>query len=257
LEESKREGRETLIVIPAIDLKGGQCVRLKQGRMEDSTVYGANPAETAKKWADMGATRIHVVDLDAAFSGKPENLEAIRAIRGAVDVEVELGGGIRYEETAKLLLDLGLDYIILGTAALENPALVGRLSKKYPGKIIVGIDAMNGQVAVRGWADVSKVSAVELATRLIEEGAAGFVFTDIERDGMQTGVNVEATATFAKAASGQVIASGGVNDMKDITDLLEREKDGITGVITGRAIYEGTLDLVEAISLCAKSAGGK
>lgn len=244
-----------MLVIPAIDLKEGKCVRLRQGRMEDNTIYGDNPAETARRWMNLGAERIHVVDLDGAFSGKPENLAAIRAIRKAVDVEVELGGGIRDEDTAAKLLDEGIDYVILGTAALENPALVGRLSAKYPGKILVGIDAMGGQVAVRGWADVSKVSAVELATRLSGEGAAGFIFTDIERDGMQTGVNVEATAAFARAAKGQVIASGGVKDIEDIRKLIAREKDGITGVITGRAIYEGTLDLTQAI-LLTEQAGG-
>lgn len=244
-----------MLVIPAIDLKEGKCVRLRQGRMEDNTIYGDNPAETARRWVNLGAERIHVVDLDGAFSGKPENLAAIRAIRKAVDVEVELGGGIRDEATAAKLLDEGLDYVILGTAALENPALVGRLSARYPGKILVGIDAMGGQVAVRGWADVSKVSAVELATRLSGEGAAGFIFTDIERDGMQTGVNVEATAAFASAAKGQVIASGGVKDIEDIRKLIAREKDGITGVITGRAIYEGTLDLTQAI-LLTEQAGG-
>jgi len=240
-----------VIVIPAIDLKGGKCVRLKQGRMDDDTVYGDDPGAVARRWADEGAERIHVVDLDGAFAGKPENMEAVRAIRDAVDCEVELGGGIRDDETATRLLKLGLDYVILGTAALEEPELVGRLSDKFPGKVLVGIDAVGGNVAVRGWADVSKVSAVELAAKLSKLGAAGFIFTDIERDGMQTGVNVEATAEFARAASGQVIASGGVNDIGDIERLIEKEADGITGVITGRAIYEGTLDLGEALGLTA------
>ncbi len=244
-----------MIVIPAIDLKGGKCVRLKQGRMEDETVYGDNPAEAAVRWAEAGATRIHLVDLDGAFSGKPENMEAVKAIRAAVDVELELGGGIRDEATAKALLDEGLDYVIIGTAALEEPELVGRLSKKYPGKVLVGIDARDGMVAVRGWADVSATPATELAAKLSDQGAAGFIFTDIERDGMQTGVNVEATARFARVAKGQVIASGGVADMGDIKTLLDHEADGITGVITGRAIYEGTLDLVEAIAVCRSGAG--
>lgn len=238
-----------MIVIPAIDLKQGKCVRLRQGRMDDDTVYGNDPAAMAKSFVAQGAERIHVVDLDGAFSGKPENLAAVRAIRRAVDVEVELGGGIRDEETARRLLDEGLDYVILGTAALENPALVGKLSAIWPGKVLVGIDAKDGMVAVRGWADVSTVKATDLAARLSAEGAAGFIFTDIERDGMQTGVNVEATANFARAARGQVIASGGVKDIGDIKRLIDREGDGITGVITGRAIYEGTLDLVAAILL--------
>jgi len=240
-----------VIVIPAIDLKGGQCVRLKQGRMEDNTVYSSDPAETARRWAAEGASRIHLVDLDGAFSGRPENLAAIRAIRKAVDVELDLGGGIRDEATAERLLGEGIDFVILGTAALENPALVGRLSAVHPGKVLVGIDARDGMVAVRGWADVSATPATELAARLSEEGAAGFIFTDIERDGMQTGVNLRATAEFARAARGEVIASGGVNDIEDIRRLLEIEKDGVTGVITGRAIYEGTLDLARAIRLSA------
>lgn len=242
-----------MIVIPAIDLKEGKCVRLKQGRMEDSTVYGADPAAVARKWVALGAERIHLVDLDGAFSGKPENLAAVKAIRKAVDVELELGGGVRDEACAANLLELGLDYVILGTAALENPDLVGRLSAKHPGRILVGIDAKEGMVAVRGWADVSGVLATDLAARLSDQGAAGFIFTDIERDGMQTGVNVEATANFARAARGQVIASGGVKDLDDIKRLLARAGDGITGVITGRAIYEGTLDLVQAILLTENS----
>lgn len=240
-----------MIVIPAIDLKGGQCVRLKQGRMVDSTIYSSSPAETAQRWVDAGATRIHLVDLDGAFSGKPENLEAIRAIRKAVDVELDLGGGIRDAATATKLLGEGLDFVILGTAALENPALVGELSAVHPGKVLVGIDAAGGMVAVRGWADVSTTPAFELAARLSDEGAAGFIFTDIERDGMQTGVNLEATAEFARHARGEVIASGGVTDMGDIERLLEIEKHGVTGVITGRAVYEGTLDLAEAVARCA------
>ena len=243
-----------MIVIPAIDLKQGKCVRLKQGRMEDDTVYGLDPAAVARQWVALGAERIHLVDLDGAFSGRPENLAAIRAIRKAVDVELELGGGIRDEETARLLLEEGLDYVILGTAALENPSLVGSLSRTFPGRILVGIDAKEGMVAVRGWADVSGVAATDLAARLSDQGAAGFIFTDIERDGMQTGVNVEATARFARAARGQVIASGGVKDLSDIKRLLTREADGITGVITGRAIYEGTLDLVAAIMLAENAA---
>ncbi|PLX41533.1 MAG: 1-(5-phosphoribosyl)-5-[(5-phosphoribosylamino)methylideneamino]imidazole-4-carboxamide isomerase [Deltaproteobacteria bacterium] len=238
-----------MLIIPAIDLKGGQCVRLKQGRMEDNTVYSNSPGDTAKRWAAEGAERIHIVDLDGAFSGKPENLEAIREIRRAVDIELDLGGGIRDEATAARLLEEGLDFVILGTAALESPELVGKLSEKFPGKILVGIDANDGMVAVRGWADVSKTPAVDLAADLSSRGAAGFIFTDIARDGMQTGVNVEATAAFARAASGEVIASGGLNDIEGVRELLKFESDGITGVITGRAIYEGTLDLAEAIAL--------
>ncbi|PLX46569.1 MAG: 1-(5-phosphoribosyl)-5-[(5-phosphoribosylamino)methylideneamino]imidazole-4-carboxamide isomerase [Deltaproteobacteria bacterium] len=244
-----------MLIIPAIDLKGGQCVRLKQGRMDDDTVYSSSPGETAKRWASEGAERIHIVDLDGAFSGKPENMEAIRAIRRAVDIELDLGGGIRDEATATRLLEEGLDFVILGTAALESPELVGKLSDRFPGKVLVGIDANDGMVAVRGWADVSKTPAVDLAADLSDRGAAGFIFTDIARDGMQTGVNVEATAAFARAARGEVIASGGLNDIEGVRELLKFEGDGITGVITGRAIYEGTLDLAEAIALTKGAVG--
>jgi len=238
-----------VIVIPAIDLKQGQCVRLRQGRMEDDTVYGDDPAAVARRWVELGAERVHLVDLDGAFAGRPENLEAVRAIRRAVDVELELGGGIRDQATAERLLGEGLDYVILGTAALEEPALVGRLAAAHPGKVLVGIDARDGWVAVRGWAEVSRTRAVDLGRVLAEQGAAGFVFTDIERDGMQTGVNREATAAFARHTGAPVIASGGVSDLADIERLLPLEADGVAGVITGRAIYEGTLDLAAAIAL--------
>ncbi|HSH68423.1 MAG TPA: HisA/HisF-related TIM barrel protein, partial [Deferrisomatales bacterium] len=173
-----------MIIIPAIDLKQGKCVRLKQGRMDDDTVYSDDPAEMARRWTELGAERIHLVDLDGAFSGRPENLEAVRAIRAAVGVELELGGGIRDQAIAERLLGEGLDYVILGTAALEDPPLVGRISAAHPGKVLVGIDARDGFVAVRGWADVSKTRAVDLAKTLAGEGAAGFIFTDIARDGM-------------------------------------------------------------------------
>ncbi|GAB4255366.1 MAG: 1-(5-phosphoribosyl)-5-[(5-phosphoribosylamino) methylideneamino]imidazole-4-carboxamide isomerase [Deferrisomatales bacterium] len=244
-----------MLVIPAIDLKEGRCVRLRQGRMDDDTRYSDRPAEVARRWARLGAPRIHLVDLDGAFAGRPENLEAVRAIRRAVDVELELGGGIRDEATAERLLGEGLDYVILGTAALEDPALVGRLAGRHPGKILVGIDARGGYVAVRGWADVSRTRAVDLARALADQGAAGFIFTDIERDGMQTGVNLEATAAFARSAGAGVIASGGVADLSDIERLLPLEAHGVVGVITGRALYEGTLDLAEALAMAR--AGGR
>lgn len=240
-----------MLVIPAIDLKGGRCVRLRQGRMEDDTVYGDDPAAVARRWAELGASRIHLVDLDGAFAGRPENLAAVRAVRRAVDVELELGGGIRDQATAERLFAEGLDYVILGTAALEEPALVGGVSTAHPGRVLVGIDARDGYVAVRGWAEVSRTRAVDLARTLAGQGAAGFVFTDIERDGMQTGVNREATAEFARHAGAPVIASGGVSDLADIERLLPLEKDGVVGVITGRALYEGTLDLAEALAVAA------
>jgi len=235
-----------VIVIPAIDLKGGKCVRLKQGRMEDATVYGDDPGEMARHWEEQGARRLHVVDLDGAFAGRPENLAAIRAIRGAISIPVELGGGVRDEATADRILGEGIDFVILGTAALEDPDLVARLSRRHADRILVGIDARGGYVAVRGWAELSTVKAVDLARRLADAGAAGFIFTDIERDGMQTGVSLQATAEFAQASSVPVIASGGVTDLEDIRRLKPLESLGVSGVITGRALYEGTLDLAQA-----------
>lgn len=235
-----------MLVIPAIDLKAGKCVRLKQGRMEDATVYGDDPAAMARHWEAQGARRLHVVDLDGAFAGRPENAAAIRAIRAAISIPVELGGGVRDEATADRVLGDGIDYVILGTAALEDPGLVARLSARHPGKILVGIDARGGFVAVRGWAEVTDVRAVDLARQLAEAGAAGFIFTDIERDGMQTGVSLEATAEFARASGVPVIASGGVTNLDDVRRLKPLASAGVVGVITGRALYEGTLDLAEA-----------
>ncbi len=245
-----------MLVIPAIDLKGGRCVRLRQGRMDEATVYGDDPAAVARRWAEAGARRIHVVDLDGAFAGRPENREAIRAIRRAVDVPIELGGGIRDRATAEALFTEGVDYVILGTAALEDPDLVARLAEAHPERVLVGIDARAGRVAVRGWADVTDVAAEDLARDLAGRGAAGFIFTDIERDGMQTGVNLEATAAFARAAGRPVIASGGVSTLRDIERLIPLEAHGVVGVITGRALYEGTLDLAEAIAVAQGPAGG-
>ncbi len=241
-----------MLVIPAIDLKGGRCVRLRQGRMDRATVYGDDPAAMARRWAGLGAPRIHVVDLDGAFAGRPENRGAIRAICRAVDVPVQVGGGVRDEATAARLFADGADYVIVGTAAVEDPGLVSRLADRFPGRILVGIDARGGRVAVRGWAEVTDVAAEDLARRLRDAGAAGFVFTDIERDGMQTGVNLEATASFARAAGVPVIASGGVATVEDIRRLRTLEPAGVIGVITGRALYEGTLDLAEALA----AAGG-
>ena len=238
-----------MLVIPAIDLKGGRCVRLRQGRMDQATVYGVDPAAMARRWAGLGAPRIHVVDLDGAFAGRPENREAIRAIRRAVDVPVQVGGGVRDEATAERLFADGVDYVIVGTAAVEDPGLVRRLADRFPGRVLVGIDARGGRVAVRGWAEVTDVAAEDLARRLRDAGAAGFVFTDIERDGMQTGVNLEATASFARAAGVPVIASGGVAAVEDIRRLKPLEPLGVIGVITGRALYEGTLDLSEALAV--------
>ena len=236
-----------MIIIPAIDLKGGKCVRLLQGREQDVTVYSDDPVATAKRWADTGAELIHIVDLDGAFSGEQKNLEAVRAIRKAVDVKLELGGGIRDMQRIDILMDMGIDRAILGTVAAEEPELVKASCAKYPGQIIVGIDAKDGKVAVRGWVEVTGHEAVEFARTVEGHGAAGIVYTDISRDGMLSGPNVEATKLMADSVKIPVIASGGVKSIEDIENLLK--VGGIWGAITGKAIYAGSLDCREAIEL--------
>lgn len=242
-----------MIVIPAIDLKQGKCVRLLQGRMEDATVYNENPAEQAKAFEEKGAELIHVVDLDGAFEGRPMNLDSIKAILGAVKIPIEVGGGIRTMETIELLLNAGVSRVILGTAALEVPGLLVLACKKYPGRVVAGIDAKDGKVAVRGWGDVSNVTALELAKKMEDAGVRAIIYTDISRDGMLTGHNFEATTALAKAVSTPIIASGGVKDLEDIKSLLAVQDLGIEGVITGKAIYQGTMVLEEAIALTKRS----
>jgi phosphoribosylformimino-5-aminoimidazole carboxamide ribotide isomerase len=241
-----------MVIIPAIDLKGGTCVRLLQGREEDVTVYSTDPAATARRWVAAGAELIHLVDLDGAFSGTQKNLEAVRAIRRAVDVDLELGGGIRDMARIDLLVSLGIERIILGTVAAENPELVREACDRYPGKILTGIDARDGKVAVKGWVELTDHDAVGFARSMQARGAAGVVYTDISRDGMLSGPNVAATKELAASLHIPVIASGGIKSMKDIEDLLAA--GGIWGAISGKAIYSGSLNLAEAIGL-AKSAG--
>lgn len=236
-------------VIPAIDLKEGQCVRLKQGRMEDATVYDADPVAQARRWAGFGARWLHVVDLDGAFAGEPKNLPAITAILEAVDMKVEVGGGIRDMERIRAYLHAGIGRVILGSAAVSNPELVNEAAAEFPGQIVVGIDASNGKVAVQGWAEVTDVDATQLAADMARRGASAIIYTDIGRDGMQTGTNVEATRKVAQASGIPVIASGGVSTVDHVKELLAVQADGVSGVITGRAIYEGTLDLAEALRL--------
>jgi len=239
-----------MIIIPAIDLKGGKCVRLLQGREEDVTVYSDDPVATARRWADAGAELIHIVDLDGAFSGQQKNLEAVRAIREAVDVKLELGGGIRDMERIDMLIGLGIDRVILGTVAAENPELVKESCAKHPGRVIVGIDARDGKVAVRGWVEVTGHEATEFAKTVEGNGAAGIVYTDISRDGMLSGPNVEATRDLAASVDIPVIASGGIKSLEDIQNLLGA--GGIWGAITGKAIYSGSMDIEEAIALTMK-----
>jgi len=240
-----------MIVIPAIDLKGGKCVRLLQGRAEDETVYSDDPVATALKWQGLGAELIHMVDLDGAFTGEQKNIEAIKAVRKGTDIALELGGGIRDLDRIAMLLDIGIDRVILGTVAAEKPELVSEASKKFPGRVLVGIDAKEGKVAVKGWTEVTGHDAAAFAMEMESRGAAGIIYTDISRDGMLTGPNIEATANIVRSVGIPVIASGGVSSIDDIRNLLGI--GGVWGAITGKAIYSGSLELAEAIALTKKA----
>ncbi|HWR72625.1 MAG TPA: 1-(5-phosphoribosyl)-5-[(5-phosphoribosylamino)methylideneamino]imidazole-4-carboxamide isomerase [Nitrospirota bacterium] len=237
-----------MLIIPAIDLKEGKCVRLEQGLMDKATVYSDDPATTAKHWEAQGAELLHVVDLNGAFAGEPKNLDAIKAIRAAVKMPIEVGGGIRDIATIKSLVSIGIDRIILGTAAIENPSFVREACGEFSGKIIVGIDAKEGLVAIKGWAEVTKVKAIDLAKQMQDYGVIAIIYTDIKRDGMLSGPNIEATKALAEALHIPVIASGGVHTMQDIENLMAVRYSGVSGVITGKAIYSGSLDLKEAIT---------
>ena len=236
-----------MLIIPAIDLHQGKCVRLRQGRADAVTVYSDNPASTAKKWESCGAELLHLVDLDGAFTGDQKNLDAIRKIREAVSMEIEVGGGIRNMNAIDELMSIGINRIILGTAAIEQPSLVDEACRAYPGKIIIGIDARNGKVAVKGWVEVTAVHAPALAQNAMNRGAAGIIYTDITTDGMMTGPNIEAIAEMVNTVSIPVIASGGISSLRDIENLMGIP--GLWGAITGKAIYSGALDLTEAIRL--------
>jgi phosphoribosylformimino-5-aminoimidazole carboxamide ribotide isomerase len=236
-----------MLIIPAIDLKGGKCVRLSQGKMNESTTYSDNPSEIAVKWEKMGAKRLHIVDLDGAVSGIPKNMELINKIRNSVNMEIELGGGIRDLKTIEAYFSAGIDFIILGTAAIKDPKLLRESCNRYPGKIIIGIDAREGIVSVQGWTEATKTTAVDFAKKLDSTKVAAIVFTDISRDGMLTGPNIEGTAELAKAIAIPIIASGGISGIKDIKDLLEIEQFGVFATIIGRALYTGNIDLKECI----------
>ncbi|KAF0220551.1 MAG: phosphoribosylformimino-5-aminoimidazole carboxamide ribotide [Geobacteraceae bacterium] len=244
--------RNKMIVIPAIDLKDGKCVRLEQGLMERDTVFCDNPAEQALEWERQGAELLHIVDLDGAFAGVPRNRSSIEAIVGAVRIPTQLGGGIRDIVTIRAYLDLGLSRVILGTAAQRNPSLVEEACRLFPDRIVVGIDAKNGMVAVQGWAEVTDVRAVDLAKKFEDFGVAAVIYTDISRDGMMQGPNIEATMALAEAVRIPVIASGGVSSLKDIENLMTIEASGVIGVITGKAVYTGAIRLAEAVALTKK-----
>ena len=238
-----------MIVIPAIDLKEGNCVRLEQGLMDKDTIFSSDPGAQARDWQDQGAELLHIVDLDGAFAGQPRNKSAIESILKAITIPAQLGGGIRDMATIEAYLSLGLSRVIIGTAAQRNPELVREACKKFPGQIVVGIDAKDGIVAVQGWAELTDITATALARTFEDFGVAAIIYTDISRDGMLQGPNLEATRALAEAVAIPVIASGGVSSLKDITNLMAIESSGITGVITGKAVYTGAIRLQEAIAL--------
>jgi phosphoribosylformimino-5-aminoimidazole carboxamide ribotide isomerase len=238
-----------MIVIPAIDLKGGRCVRLEQGLMEKDTVFNDNPGAQAAEWQRQGGELLHIVDLDGAFAGEPKNRTAIESIVKSVTIPTQLGGGIRDIATIEAYLSLGIGRVIIGTAAQRNPEFVQEACQKFPGKIVVGIDAKNGMVAVQGWAEVTGVTATDLAKKMEGYGVSAIIYTDISRDGMMQGPNIEATKALAVSISIPVIASGGLSSLKDIENLMAIESSGVTGVITGKAIYSGAINLAEAIAL--------
>ena len=238
-----------MIVFPAIDLKAGQVVRLAEGDMDRATIYGDDPAQQALQFARAGATHLHVVDLDGAFAGESRNRAAVEAVVAVFPGQLQLGGGIRTPAAVEGWLALGVARVVIGTAALTDPAFVRAMAARHPGRIVVAVDARDGMVATAGWAELSDVPVAEMAARFEDAGVAALLFTDIGRDGLLTGCNVEATVALARATRLPVIASGGVAGIADIRALAGHESDGIEGVITGRALYDGRLDLAEALSV--------
>ncbi|MDL1974087.1 MAG: 1-(5-phosphoribosyl)-5-[(5-phosphoribosylamino)methylideneamino]imidazole-4-carboxamide isomerase [Deltaproteobacteria bacterium] len=243
-----------MLIIPAVDIKGGRCVRLFQGREDSETVFSDDPSAMALRWEEEGAELLHVIDLDGAFRKGPQNVEAIRKIIDRVRIPVQLGGGIRNIDTIRMYLDIGVSRVILGTEALRSPDLVYEASRLFPGRIIVAIDARDGYVAVEGWTETSVVSSVDLARHFENCGLAAINFTDIHRDGMQTGPNISQTERLARSVSIPIIASGGVSDIDDIKQLLPLRSSGVVGVITGRALYAGTLDLKACLKIINSAA---
>ncbi|MGV8841849.1 MAG: 1-(5-phosphoribosyl)-5-[(5-phosphoribosylamino)methylideneamino]imidazole-4-carboxamide isomerase [Pseudomonas sp.] len=240
-----------MLIIPAIDLKDGACVRLRQGRMEDSTVFSDDPVAMAARWVEAGCRRLHLVDLNGAFEGQPVNGAVVTAIAQRYpQLPIQIGGGIRSLETIEAYVRAGVSYVIIGTQAVKNPAFVAEACKAFPGKVIVGLDAKDGFVATDGWAEVSTVQVIDLAKRFEADGVAAIVYTDIAKDGMMQGCNIPFTVALANATRIPVIASGGIHHLGDIQALLDSKTPGIIGAITGRAIYEGTLDVAQAQALC-------
>ena len=238
-----------MIIIPAIDIKNGRCVRLRQGRKDEETVFSDDPAKMAMRFDEDGAELIHVIDLDGAFKKSPQNLNSIKKIIESVKTCVQVGGGIRDKKTIRMFIDLGAKKVVIGTEAIKNPELVKDSCKEFPDQVVVGVDARNGMVAIEGWTETTKVEALDLAKQFEDCGVAAINFTDIHRDGMQTGPNIKETMIIAQNISIPVVASGGVSTIEDIKNLIELNKFGVTGIITGRALYSGKLNLKEAIKL--------
>ena len=241
-----------MMIIPAIDIKNGKCVRLLQGRMDAETVFSNDPSAMAGQWEDQGAEMLHVVDLNGAIEKSPQNLTSIQRIVDAIRIPVQVGGGIRDMKTIKQYFDIGIAKVVIGTEAIRNPELVRQACKEYPGGIVVGIDARKGRVAIEGWTQTTDIRAIDLARQFEDYGVSAINFTDIHRDGMQTGPNIAETRELAEAVRIPIVASGGVSTLEDIRNLLPLSKSGVIGVITGKALYSGTLNLKEAIDL-AKS----
>ncbi len=246
-----------MLLIPAIDLKGGKCVRLRQGRPDDVTVFSDDPVAVAERWVGEGARRLHIVDLDGAFAGKPKNAEVIRAIAGAhPDIPIQVGGGIRDEDTIQAYLDAGVEYVIIGTKAVTAPHFVADVCTEFPRHIIVGLDARDGRIALDGWSKLSNHDAIDLALQFEQDGVEAVIYTDISRDGMMSGVNVEATVKLAQAVNVPVVAAGGITSIQDVQALCDVAEEGIMGAITGRAIYEGTLDFAAGQRLADQAGDG-
>jgi phosphoribosylformimino-5-aminoimidazole carboxamide ribotide isomerase len=241
-----------MLIIPAVDIRGGKCVRLRQGRLDAETVFSDDPVAMGLKWQEAGASLLHVVDLDGAFTSQPQNLEVIGRLRRALNIPMELGGGLRTLDTMAAYADLGVDRLILGTVALKDPDLAARACAAFPGRIAFGLDARDGLLAVEGWTETSHKTALEVARGLAPLKPAALIYTDISRDGVKRGVNLTATRALAAAVDLPVIASGGVSSLQDIKALLPLEQVGVVGVIVGRALYDGNLDLKEALKLARK-----
>ena len=245
-------------LIPAIDIKNGKCVRLRQGNMSDETIYNNDPVEMAAKWVKLGAERLHIIDLDGAVSGRPVNADIIHDIAEEhPDIEIQAGGGIRDEDTIQTYLDVGVNYVIIGTRAVTTPHFVSDICLEFPGHVIVGLDAKNGKLATNGWSKLSHHDVIDIAQRFEQDGVSAIIFTDIGRDGMMNRVNIDTSVQLAREVTVPVIASGGIKDLEDIKALCNVAAEGIAGAITGRAIYEGSLDLKEALALVEELCGNR